>query len=182
MKIGDKVTLVEMLNSDRSVGRVNRATVIVMRRRDFVVEVVADDPHHAGVKTLCDHVDKGRTWAHGWEDNPALQTVAALLQGGEMKPKEVEVNVPDGEKVTMMCSAGAVHGPNDMPVVPVRAIAVGEHAFQRIHGSAETLNAAAQNIGFLRPDREGTLWCRGWDGPAVNALMTVNALVFKGLP
>lgn len=81
MKIGDKVTLVQMLNSDRSVGGVNRATVIVMRNLDFVAEVVADDPHHAGAKTLRDYADEGRTWAHGWEDNPALQTVAALLQG-----------------------------------------------------------------------------------------------------
>lgn len=82
MKIDDKVTVVEMLSSDRSVGGVNRATVIVMRNLDFGVEVVVDDPHHAGAKTLRAYADEGRTWAHGWEDNPALQTVATLLRVG----------------------------------------------------------------------------------------------------
>ncbi len=78
MKIGDKVLVVGMLIDQRSTGQVSKATVIALRETDFAVEVAADDLHAPRMMALRDYADEGRTWVHGWEDNFAFFTVAAL--------------------------------------------------------------------------------------------------------
>ena len=60
-----------------------------------------------------------------------------------------KVNILDGEKVTVLFPGDPLLSPG---LAPVRAIAVGEHAILRIHGSAATLNASFQSLGFLHPD------------------------------
>lgn len=56
-------------------------------------------------------------------------------------------------------------------IVLARVQARGEHLVCRL-----TNDMAARRMRMFKWEDEGKTWCRGWDGPAVDALKTVIAL------
>lgn len=79
--------------------------------------------------------------------------------------------IADGEKVTVLRHVAFTHDHDYVSVI--RATVVRGHAIDK---SAPVSSASRRLLGLLDPVDEGTKWCRGWDGPAVRALLTVAAL------
>ena len=102
------------------------------------------------------------------------------------KPKRrVPVDLVDGTPVTVIMlvtvldflppGARPPAGPLLRGKMPIKAIAVGGHAVaSRLKSPAEP--PEPKILGILTTEEEGRTWARGWEGDAVNAMRTVNAI------
>ena len=84
--------------------------------------------------------------------------------------------IRDGTRVTILVLTDFRTPPTR---AAVRAFAIGDHAVTRKHSvlpESDEPQWEVRTIGYLRPDSEGTRWCRGWKGKAAKALLAQVAL------
>lgn len=106
--------------------------------------------------------------------SPPTVMVASTAQ------KRAAAKVEDGEKLTVIALVTSLDdlppearppaGPLLVCKKHVRAVAVGGYAVVPMR------NAEPKILGLINRDDEGVVWCRGWQGDAVNAMLTVNAI------
>lgn len=81
--------------------------------------------------------------------------------------------LPDGTEVTIRALGGTERG-----LVITGAAVYGPKCARGDHSDCENLWGAPQHamLGFIDEETEGVSWCRGWEGPAVEALRVSVAL------